>query len=505
MDRRRANRLSRFACLLAGVAWGAALAQSSAPADVPIEPPMPKAQGVNLPDMGSGANAMINRSEEYQIGRVIVHNLRKEGQVLEDPEITEYLQTIGQRLGAEAQDGNYRFTFFMVRDPSFNAFALPGGFIGVNAGLMLQTGSESELAAVLAHEVGHVVQRHLARALQMQSRQSLPTMAAMLGAILIGALGGGDAAAGLMTMAQGAAMQQQINFTRMEEHEADRVGIGYMAAAGFDPNAVASLWGSRLRADGLDLSGFPDLLKTHPVDRLRIAEARQRAAQMPKRKVVESESYALMRERTRVLSSNTVDRLLDNYESRIANGDESVATHYGLALAQMRSGSAATAAKSLAKLVERQPGLIPLHTAHGQALLAAGRKDDAMEVFEHAVRLYPRNVPLCVHYAEALIEMGEPARAHQLLLDVFNNVVPTPEQIRLTALAASAAGDTGDAYYYMSEYHIAGGDLMLATQQLDLALAAPRLTEVQRKRFAARRDEIRGYLREQRRVRGDSG
>jgi beta-barrel assembly-enhancing protease len=491
-------------CLALGAVAGNALAQVSAPADVPLEPPPAH---VNLPDMGSGANALISRADEYQVGRMMIHSLRQEGQILEDPEITEYVDYLGLKLGSEAQDGTQRFQFFMVKDPAFNAFALPGGFIAVNSGLYMQTDNESELAGVIAHEVGHVTQRHIARAVQAQSRNSLPMMAAMLGAILIGAMSGsGDAAPGLIAMAQGAAMQQQINFTRMEESEADRVGMGYLAAAGFDPNAVASLWSNKMRADGVDLSEVPELLRTHPVDRLRIAEARQRAAQLPKRRAVDSQSYGLMRERVRVIASPNDSDLRPYYRGKLERGDKTVPTRYGMALAQMRSGEAAKAAVTLQQLVDEQPGLTVLHGALGQALMLAGKKDESLASFARAISLYPRNVPLSVRYAEALMEAGQPARAHQLLLDVFNNVVPTPEQIRLTALAASAAGDTGDAYYYMSEYHISGGNLMLATQQLDLALTAPRLTDVQRKRYSARREEIRGYLREQRRGRnGEPG
>ncbi len=297
-------------------------------------------------------------------------------------------------------------------------------------------------------------------------------------------------------------MQQQINFTRMEESEADRVGIGYLSAAGFDPNAVAQLWSNKIRSDGISLSELPELLRSHPVDRARIAEARQRAAQLPKRKVVDSPGFSLMRERIRVVASANETDLRPYYRAQMERGDKSFAMRYGLALAQIKSGEPAVAVKSLEQLVEEQPGLIVLHTALGQARMAAGDREGALKGYQKAIDLYPRNVPLSVRYAEALVEAGQPGKAHQLLLDVFNNVVPTPDQIRLTALAASAAGDTGDAYYYMSEYHISGGDLMLATQQLDLALAAPRLTEVQRKRFLARREEIRGYLREQRRGRG---
>lgn len=501
-----ARPLRLFVCLALSALAGHAIAQvvttPPGPAEVPLDPPPPPPAYANLPDMGSGANALISRAEEFQVGRMMVHNLRKEGSVLEDPEITEYVNNLGQRIGSEAQEGTQRFQFFMVRDPAFNAFALPGGFIAVNSGLVMQTDTESELAGVMAHEIAHVTQRHIARAVQAQSRNSLPMMAALLGAILIGAMAGGDAAPGLIAMAQGAAMQQQINFTRMEESEADRVGMGYLASAGFDPNAVASLWSNKLRTDGADLSEVPELLRTHPVDRLRIAEARQRAAQLPKRRVVDAPSYGLMRERIRVLAASTDADQRPYYRGRIERGEKTIPMRYGLALAEMRNGNPTAAAKALTQLVEEQPGNIALHTALGQALMASDQKAAAMKSFDHAIGLFPRNVPLTVRYAEALIEAGQPAKAHALLLDIFNNVVPTPEQIRLTALAASAAGDTGDAYYYMSEYHIASGDLMLATQQLDLALTAPRLTEVQRKRFVARRDEIRGYLRDQRRGRG---
>jgi predicted Zn-dependent protease len=168
----------------------------------------------------------------------------------------------------------------------------------------------------------------------------------------------------------------------------------------------------------------------------------------------------------------------------------------------MKAGDNLSATVTLQALMLSNPGLTLLHSALGEAQMAAGDQDQALATFAGAVALFPRNVPLSVRYAEALIKAKQPAVAHQLLLDLFNNTQPTPAQIRLTALAASAAGDSGDAYFYMAEYHISSGNLMLATQQLDLALAEPGLTDVQRKRYFARRDEIRGYLREQRMQRG---
>ncbi|MEY4761413.1 MAG: hypothetical protein RLZZ200_1269 [Pseudomonadota bacterium] len=456
--------------------------------------------GVNLPDMGSGANAMITRGEEFQVGRMMMKNLRDEGVVLEDPEATEYIQNLGGRIGAHAQEGTQRFSFFIVKDRAINAFAIPGGFIGMNSGLLLQTSNESELAGVLAHEIGHVVQRHIARAVQAQSRMSLPMMAAMLGAILVGAAGGGEGALGMISLAQGAAMQSQINFTRMEESEADRVGIGFLAAANFDPNGMAGAFSMMSRVEGAKLEYYklPDLLRSHPVTTQRIAEARARAAQLPAVRRTDPLSYALIRERLRVSTSPSEEDLRPYYARMRSTGLDGLAMDYGSALADLKANDAPSAVNTLRRLVEENPGVTILHSALGESQMEAGDRDAALKTFEHAMALYPRNIPVTVRYAETLMRADRAGKAHQILLDLFNNEAPTPEQIRLTALAASAAGETGDAYYYMAEFHLASGDLMLATQQLDLALAEPRLTEVQRKRFTARRDEIREILREQR-------
>jgi predicted Zn-dependent protease len=212
----------------------------------------------------------------------------------------------------------------------------------------------------------------------------------------------------------------------------------------------------------------------------------------------DSASYPYIRERVRVLASATDSDLRGYYETMRRNDPQNSSLVYGAALAEMKSGSPATAVALLKGVATEQPKLTLLQIALAQAQYAAGQKNEAVATYERALAVSPRHVPLTIRYAESLLDMGRAKKAHQLLLDLFNVETPTPEQVKLIALAASAAGDTGDAYYYMSEYHISSGDLMLATQQLDLALASPDLTLVQRKRFQARREEIRGYLREQR-------
>jgi predicted Zn-dependent protease len=395
----------------------------------------------------------------------------------------------------------------VVRDPTINAFAMPGGFIAVNTGLILLTSEESELAGVVAHETGHVMQRHIVRAVEAQGHDSITSIAAMLGAVIVGALTHNpNAATGLIAMSQGAAMQQQINFGRMEESEADRVGIGYLAAAGYDPNAMAGFFGVMMRERGAAEDFVPALLLSHPVDSVRVAEARERVAALPPYpRRADSPNYLLARERIRILMSPEDSDLRHYYANMRTHDPGNVALVYGAALAETKGGTPAKAVEILKPLVAQHPELPLLQVALGQAQLAAGAGDDAIATFEHGLTLAPRNVAMTVRYSEALLDLGKAKKAHALLLDLFNNVTPTPEQIKLTALAASAAGDTGDAYYYMSEYHISNGELMLAATQLDLAIATPHLTEVQRKRFIARRDEIRAALREQRGDRTNHG
>lgn len=461
----------------------------------------------DLPDIGNPATTTISLEDEYKIGRMIVKGLRDSGQVVEDPEVNEYIQSVGSRIASFAHEGAQRFTFFVVKDPGINAFALPGGFVGVNSGLLTATANESELAGVLAHEIAHVTQRHIARSVQNAGRTNMASAAAVLAAILVGATTGmpSDALLGTITAAQSLAAQQQINFTRTNEAEADRVGMSFLANAGFDPYGMPTFFWTLQQRSGSAGAMIPDLLRTHPVTSERIAETRDRAAQLPRPAVEDSLSYRLIRERLRVQQlppeANYRDLYRDAVSADLPSGDE---RRYGRALALLEAGdkqSAADAIGLLKDLAERRPDVTLYQTALGKAQLAAGDVDGSRRTLEQALKLSPRNVPVTMRYAETLLQAGEAKRAHQVLLDLFNNVPPTPDQARYIALVASAAGDTGDAYYYMSEYHVMGGELQMAIDQLRLALAVPDLNDVQKQRFAARIDELTEYLPKGRRAR----
>ena len=452
------------------------------------------AAGSDLPDLGSPAETYISHSDEFRLGAMVAKELRDQNALIEDPEVSEYINGVGQRLAAQSSEGGSNFEYFVIKDTDINAFAVPGGFVFINAGLVLATERESELAGVMAHETAHVTQHHIARAIRAQSQQSLTTAAALIAAVLLGAAGGGQATEGAIAAAEGLAVQQQINFTRDNEYEADRVGIGFLAGAGYDPTGMADFFETMSRHEGLAATYIPAMLVDHPVTTDRIAEARARAAQFPAQKPPNSQSYALIRERVRVLTATGDTDLAAQYAQRIAQGEDNLSTHYGEALALMNGPHPEEAVKILQPLVQQHQGLTLLYAALGQAQVRAGHMNEALATFKHAEQLFPRNVPVTVRYAQALMAANRAAEAHSMLLDLFNNVPPTPEQIRLIALAASAAGDAGDAYYYMGEYQIAGGELMLAVQQLQLALASPHVSAIQRARYQARLDEVRDFL-----------
>jgi predicted Zn-dependent protease len=456
------------------------------------------ADDINLPDMGSPADAILSSDEEARIGRAIMRDIRASGQVVEDPIVNEYINEIGNRVAAQTNDGDHDFTFFVIEDSRINAFALPGGFIGVHTGLLEATRSEDELAGVLAHEVAHVTQRHLARAIHASSRQSLLSTAIMLGAILAGAAGGGsDVMQAGMAVAQGTAAQQQINFTRANEHEADRVGIAALADAGFDPYGMASFFDvmSRQNSRAPD-ERMPAFLMTHPVTASRVAEARDRARAYPHVRSDDSISYRIAKVRLTVDRFETPEEAVAYFEKRPYQNQNEI-ERYGRLLAYMRDGRYYQALDIIENLMERNPKVIAYHIALGNLQVAMQRNDEALKTFEDAVALFPRNVPLVIAYGERLLDLGQPEKAHKILLDLLNNVPPTPDQVRLIARAASEAGESAESLYYLSEYRLMIGDLVGGITYLQQALRLPELQEIQRIRFVARIDFIREFMTEE--------
>ncbi|HEX4481436.1 MAG TPA: M48 family metalloprotease [Rudaea sp.] len=247
-----------------------------------------RANDQQLPNMGSSAGAIASPEEQREYGFYMLHELRNQGEVLDDALLTDYINMIGYRLVAYSPKPDQPFTFFVVRDTSINAFALPGGFVGVNAGLITTTANENELAAVLAHEISHVTQQHLVRAVEAEQKYAPLMVLAMVGAIVATAhqspYNTSNSGVGAIATAEGLAEQMQINFTRADESEADRIGMQTLAKAGYDPDAMADFFERMQHAlrPGFDENDVPALLMDHPVTNQRISEARERAEALRK-------------------------------------------------------------------------------------------------------------------------------------------------------------------------------------------------------------------------------
>jgi predicted Zn-dependent protease len=452
----------------------------------------------DLPELGSPANAAVSLEDEYQAGLGWFREMGKMGVILEDPEVSDYIQEIGHSLSSRAEEGQHQFYYFVVRDPVINAFAMPGGFIAINSGLILATRNENQLAGVMAHETAHVTQRHLVRGLIDQSHAGLVATAAMLAAILLGATAGHgspDAMEGAIMATQAAAIQHQINYTRANEFEADRIGIGTMATAGYDPLGMASFF-QELERNSPEPSRVKavEFLIDHPLSAERVAEARNRAEQIGRVRHEDSLGYRLTRERLRSLVGDPrVVRAY--YASLVKNGAGlTMEERYGRDIADINMKAPAAAIPDLQALLREYPKVTQFYGALGQAYMQNGQPKESQEVLDKGLNLFPRNVPITIRLSETLMRSGENKRAQLILDDLFNFVEPSPDQTKLIAKAASAAGDLADSYYYMSFYWVMSGDLKMAATQLQLALTLEGLDPIQRARFSARLDEIKAAM-----------
>lgn len=446
---------------------------------------------VRLPDLGSSANALISPQEAQDYGATMLQQMRALDMVVDDPLLDDYINNLGFRLVANSAKPKDHFAFFIAKDPVINAFSAPGGYIGIDSGLIVITRSEDELAAVMAHEIGHITQNHLQRAYEA-AKKDTPLMALVaLGAIAAGGAAGGQAAAAALLGGQGVLMQKEINFTRKDEAEADRTGIETLSKSGYDPNAMAGFFQrmeDEMSADSaIDV---PSLLLDHPVTAQRISDAKARAGALiaaqklqPSGNLLDKDrwaqqtapiayvkdptallavrgaskgganTYLFMRERVRVLS-NDAYRMSTYYAGLLGRQDGRYNTpenHYGYALALIRSGQGAKAVAQLQPLLEKYPDNLVLRLAMADARLQDGQRAAALELYAALNTESPRNKAIGLAYATALTQGSSTEQATQAanLLRPMLEDTDEPSLFTAYARASERAGDTvrsGEAY-----------------------------------------------------------
>jgi predicted Zn-dependent protease len=454
----------------------------------------------DLPSIGDSSSSAISPEQQKQLGAEMMRQLRQSGIVLEDTEITSYLNALGQRLASNSDSGGQQFTFFVVNDPAINAFAGPGGYIGVNSGLILASENESELAGVLAHEISHVTQHHLARAFEAQQGLSLPSMAAMLAAILIGTQSPDAGMAAISAVAAGSA-QYQINFTRENEKEADRFGIQTLAKSGYDPYGMPRFFERLQKNSRLYGSHQPAFLMTHPVTTDRIAEATSRAESFSGRKTEDSLDFQLIRAKLRVMGYSDPKQVFEDFQRYMdKSGNAEPYKQYEYALLLSAVGKTSEAARLLEKLHHNDPDRIAYRLALANVYERGGNYSQALKIYKDSLDLYPGNLTFLLPYASALIVANEAQRAYKLASDIRKDQYSNPLVYKLLARAAEATKRNVEMHEAMSQFYYLNGFTRDAIQQLELASHEPGLSDYDSARIEARQKELEAIFEEEKKT-----
>jgi len=426
------------------------------------------AQG--LPDLGDVAQAGFTPLQERRLGEAIMRQIRADRDFYDDAEATDYVNTLGNRLASRSTESRQDFDFFLIRDPQINAFALPGGFIGINTGLILAAQAESEVAGVVAHEIAHVTQRHIARMLVQQNQSSVASLAAIAAALLL-ARANTQAAEAAIAFGQAGVIQSQLNFTRDNEREADRVGLQILDQAGFDPRGMASFFERLQRATRVYESGAPSYLRTHPLTFERIADMQNRTETLGYRQVPDSLEFQLIRAKLRAQLDAPRDAVAF-FEQSLAERKflSEAASRYGLTASLMRGRDFARARvelESLRKLVPASAIVDMLTCEFGYEAYGAAK---ALPCLREAVRNYPSYRALVYAYAHALLQAGRPEEALRVVEGRLQAITDDYRLYLLQARGYAALNKPLAQHRAQAEAYVRTGNLPAAMEQLRIGL-----------------------------------
>jgi beta-barrel assembly-enhancing protease len=430
----------------------------------------------SLPDLGDVSQTVLTQQDEDRIGAQIMRDVSTSDDVVQDIEIIDYLNALGNRLVAASPDKLQKFNFFVVQDNSINAFAMPGGVIGVHTGLIAVSNSESELASVLGHEIGHVSQHHLARMLASQKYDTFKNIAGIAVALLV-ARSNPELANGALAASSAAGVQRQLDYTREHEREADRVGLSILDAAGFDVRAMPAFFTTLQRGTRFSEGTAPSFLRTHPLNAERIADVANRVETMPYRQVTDSLAFNLVKAKLRAntgLAQDAVEQFQDNIKERRFSSE--TAEHYGLAVAMLRKNDVTGAQNQmqwLRKSVQKNNEQSPMiETLDARIQVARNNPQAAAAQYAKGLSAFPTHRGLIYGYAEHFLAINQADKAIKLVQDKQNLY---PNDAYFYAILAKAYTQKnknllrfqaqGEAYY--RQYN-----LQKAIEQMELAAKA---------------------------------
>lgn len=428
---------------------------------------------IELPDLGDSSSALISPVQEQELGKAFYRNLHSQINISHDPEIEQYIQSIGKKLVTNSDQPGNPFHFFVVIDSQINAFAGPGGYIGVNSGLILLTEAESELASVMAHEVAHVTQRHLYRAFEAASKLSLPTAAATLAAILLGTQSPELAQAALVAI-QAGSTQFQIDFTRDNEKEADRVGMQTLSKSEFDPRSMPNFFERLQQSTRYYGREVPEFLRTHPVSSSRISDTRGRADKYQYKQYPDSISYLLTKAKLRVMTAKKVEQAYKYFSSKEKQGtkQQQAVTQYGLGLVNLEQREykkAETIFQTLYKQYPNQPQYI---YALAKTANESQQYQQALQLLEKAHQKFTTNFAIKIDYILTLLKTNQAAKAKNILQTFDPTSKQLPIYFELMAQTHAELDQQAESQRYLAEFYYSIGQTEAAILHIKLAKKA---------------------------------
>lgn len=426
------------------------------------------AHASDLPSLGDASSSIVSPMQEHVMGRAWLSMLRGQVGQLNDPQLKNFVEHSVYKLAETSQVQDRRLEFVLIDSSQLNAFAAPGGIIGVNGGLFLYAQSEAEYASVMAHELAHLSQRHFARGVEAQQRMQLPMMAALLGGIIAAAAGAGDAGMAAIVSTQAAAMQERQRFSRQNEQEADRIGIINLEKAGYDPRAMPSMFERLMRQYRYDRKP-PEFLLSHPVSESRIADTRNRAEQYPGSGLQDSARYQMMRMRVQLFYEESPGLAAKRFRSILDENPKLDVARYGLALAQLKSGQLQQARESLQPLLQKAPNEVVYNLAMIELDTAANHLKEAQERVQRLLKLYPSDYPLNQSLVDLLLKQNRSGEAEKVLEQLIKSRPNDPDIWYQVAETRGQANNIIGLHQARGEYFALVGDFDQAIQQLDLA------------------------------------
>ena len=425
-----------------------------------------------LPVLGDSVSSVVSHHQEHVVGKSWLRSLRAQAPISGDPLLNDYTEHLIYNLAANSELQDKRLSPIIINSPAINAFAVPGGIIGVNAGLFLNAETEDELAGVLAHEIAHLSQRHFARSVEEAQKNQLTQSAALLASILVIATAGGDAGLAALATTQAAAVQAQLHFTRRNEQEADRIGIRTLIKAEKDPEAMSRFF-ERLQKSTQFLGHKPpEYLLTHPVTESRIADSRNRATQYPVKHFPDNLEFHLMKARIQVHYNQNLNHLIKQFQSKL-DGETTfnqISNRYGLTLALVKAKRFKEAAAAIKPLIEKEPERIAYVLAKANISAESGHYGRAEKLLRSHYKHNPNNYPLTLYYADTLTKNGKAKKAAKILQQY---TIARPEDPYVWALLSVAQGKSKNiigVHQARAEYIYLQGDTKHAIQQLEFAL-----------------------------------